>query len=130
VADILKRSVAAAGIDPKILCVSGGGGRSAWWNQVKADITGLPVRQMAVPDAACLGAAMLAAVGVGAFDGPSDAAATMTHPVTTFEPQAAHMSAYGTLFSLWRALYPALRSVFSNLGQMHTQVDTSGKVVL
>ncbi|MCK4450729.1 MAG: hypothetical protein KAX26_09070 [Anaerolineae bacterium] len=98
--------------------LSGGGARSAFWNQIKADVTGLPVQQMAVSDAACLGAAILAAVGTGAFDGLSDAAAAMAHPAAMFEPQAAHTTIYRALFSLWRGLYPALQPTFSRLSQM------------
>jgi xylulokinase len=129
VADILERSVTAAGIDPRTLCVSGGGACSALWNQIKADITGLPVQQMAVSDAACLGAAILAAVGAGVFDGLSPTAisaatAAMTHPAATFEPRGTRTPVYGTLFSLWRNLYPILRSTFSHLSQSGTQLDT------
>jgi xylulokinase len=118
VRDVLERSLTAAAIRPEELRVSGGGARSAFWNQIKADVTGLPVQQIAVSDAACLGTAILAAVGTGVFDGVSDAAAAMTHPAATFEPQAAHAATYQTLFSLWRGLYPALQPTFSRLSQM------------
>ena len=118
VGDVLERCLTAAGTRPTTLRVSGGGARSAFWNQIKADVTGLPVQQMAVPDAACLGAAILAAVGTGAFDGLSDAAEAMAHPAATFEPQAAHTTIYRALFSLWRGLYPALQPTFSRLSQM------------
>jgi xylulokinase len=118
VGDVLEHSLTAAEIRPEALRVSGGGARSAFWNQIKADVTGLTVQQMAVSDAACLGAATLAAVGTGTFDGLSDAAAAMTHPAATFEPQAAHAATYQTLFSLWRGLYPALQPTFSRLSQM------------
>jgi xylulokinase len=122
--DVLERSLSAAGTLPLALRVSGGGARSTLWNQIKADVTGLLVQQMAVSDAACLGAAILAATGVGAFDGLSDATAAMTHPAATFEPQAAHAAVYRTLFSLWRSLYPALQSTFSHLSQM-AELDRS-----
>ena len=118
VRDVLERSLTAAEIRPEVLRVSGGGARSAFWNQIKADVTGLPVQQMAVSDAACLGAAILAAVGTGVFDGLSDAAAAMAHPAAIFEPQAAHTTIYRALFSLWRGLYPALQPTFSRLSQM------------
>jgi sugar (pentulose or hexulose) kinase len=118
VGDVLERCLTATGIRPEALRVSGGGAHSAFWNQIKADVTGLPVQQMAVSDAACLGAAILAAVGTGTFDGLSDAAAAMTHPAATFEPQAVHVAHYEALFSLWRGLYPTLQPTFSRLSQM------------
>ena len=118
VRDVLERCLAAAEIRPEALRVSGGGARSAFWNQIKANVTGLTVQQMAVSDAACLGAAILAAGGVRGFDSLADAAVAMTHPAATFEPQTAHAAAYQTLFSLWRELYLALQPTFSRLSQM------------
>ncbi len=121
VADILERSVAAAGTTPETLRVSGGGARSPLWNQIKADVTGLRVQQMAVSDAACLGAAMLAAIGVGTWSGLADAAASMTHPAAFFDPRPTHTATMRTLFALWQTLCPALRTAFSQLSQMDTR---------
>ena len=133
--DVLERSVVATGIYPEALRVSGGGACSALWNQIKADVTGLPVQQMAVSDAACLGAAILAAVGAGTFDGLSPTAmaaatAAMTHPAATFEPRVTHTPVYGTLFSLWRSLYPSLRSTFSHLTQWGAQLEIEREAAL
>lgn len=112
VRDVLERSQVAAKIEAKTLRVSGGGARSAFWNQIKADITGRPVQQMAVPEAACLGAALLAAVGVGAFAGPVAAAETMVHPATVLQPDPSRVAYYDLLFAAWRQLYLALRPTF------------------
>ncbi len=116
VRDLLERCQAAAGIVPEVLRVSGGGSASAFWNQVKADIVGLPVQRMTVLDAACLGAALLAAVGVGAFGGLDEASGEMVRVGDTFDPVATRVSRYDGLFAAWRRLYPALRPVFSQLG--------------
>jgi xylulokinase len=115
VRDLLERCRAAAGIGPETLRVSGGGSASAFWNQVKADVTGLPVQRVAVPDAACLGAALLAAVGVGAFGGLDEATEEMVRVGDIFEPVPAHVTRYEGLFAAWRRLYPALRPVFLQL---------------
>jgi xylulokinase len=45
----------------------GGGARSRLWNQMKADITGLPVVTSRCPEPGCLGAAILAGIGAGVF---------------------------------------------------------------
>jgi xylulokinase len=47
------------------LRVTGGGEKSAFWNQLKADALGVPVVQMVRSEGAPLGAALLAAYGVG-----------------------------------------------------------------
>jgi sugar (pentulose or hexulose) kinase len=55
-----------AGTPVEELRVSGGDARLATWNQVKADVTGLPVRTLP-GDAAAAGVAMLAGLGSGAY---------------------------------------------------------------
>jgi xylulokinase len=115
VRDLLERCQAAAGIAPEVLRVSGGGSASAFWNQVKADVTGLPVQRVAVLDAACLGAALLAAVGVGTFGGVEEASGAMVRVEEVFDPVAAHVSRYDELFVIWRLLYPALHPLFRRL---------------
>ena len=131
VRDLLERCRAAAGFAPDVLRVSGGGSASAFWNQVKADVTGLPVQRMTVPDVACLGAALLAAVGAGSFNQAQDklfdqtqdkalgrldaATRAMVRVKDTFEPVPAHVARYDKSFTAWRRLYPALRPVFAQL---------------
>ena len=120
VRDLLERCRAAGAGKPcpypEMLRVSGGGSASAFWNQVKADITGLPVQRVAVTDAACLGAAMLAAVGVGFFQNLEETAKAMVQVGEVFDPVPAHVSRYDELFAVWRSLYPALRPIFPRLG--------------
>ena len=51
------------------IIMAGGAGKSPLWRQMVADIAGIPVRIPAVPDLACVGAAIIAGVGSGVFDG-------------------------------------------------------------
>jgi len=115
--DLLERSRAATGLSPRVLRVSGGGSASDLWNQIKADVTGLPVQRMAIPDAACLGAALLAAVGTGAFEGFEDAVEAMVRIGDVFRPTPDLLPRYEELFVVWRHLYPALRPILSQLGR-------------
>ena len=48
--------------------ITGGGDRSALWNQIKADALGIPVVQIDRHEGAPLGVAMLAGYGVGLFE--------------------------------------------------------------
>lgn len=66
--------MAAASLAPKAIIATGGGAKSAIWCQMQADITGLPVRIPAEKEAACLGAAMIAAVSSGKWETLSQAA--------------------------------------------------------
>ena len=62
------------GISLCSIIATGGGAKSPIWCQMYADITGLPVRIPAEKEAACLGAAMIAAVADGKY--PDFAAAS------------------------------------------------------
>ena len=66
--------IAKNGLLPTSIIATGGGAKSPIWCQLHADITGLPVQIPAEKEAACLGAAMIAAVADGYFE--SYAAAT------------------------------------------------------
>jgi len=70
VACVLRKNcdhIAANGVELKSIIATGGGAKSAIWCQMQADITGLPVSIPKEKEAACLGAAMIAAVSDGHF---------------------------------------------------------------
>ena len=54
--------------------VAGGGARSAWWMQLKADLLGVPVEVPSQAEPGTFGAALLAGVGVGAYASLAEAA--------------------------------------------------------
>ena len=98
------------------ILVLGGGARSALWRRILADVTGRPIRLSATIEATCLGAAMLAAVGAGWYDGPAEAAAAMGGAIlgeTLPDPRA--REAYAPLDALYREIYPSLRGIFARL---------------
>ena len=65
--DIVDR-FAALGLGGEEIRVVGGGARSPLWLQIKADVTGQPVRPVLGDCATSMGAAMLAGVAAGIFD--------------------------------------------------------------
>lgn len=78
--DILAKGTPITGI-----VATGGGAKSPVWCQLQADITGLPVSVPKVTEAACLGAAMIAACNDGAYADLEAAAADVTM-VKTYVP--------------------------------------------
>ena len=60
----------AAGVQVTAMRACGGPARSAFWNGVKADVTGFPVLVPDVLETAVLGSAIVAAVGIGRAAGP------------------------------------------------------------
>jgi len=60
-----------------ILCV-GGGSKNQLWNQIRADVLGIPIDVVDMPETTVLGAAMFAFAGVGLFDSPEQAQEQMS----------------------------------------------------
>lgn len=74
------------GVQPTAIVATGGGAKSPVWCQMQADITGLPVQIPAEKEAACLGAAMIAAVSAGKFADYSQAAELCVRFEKTYTP--------------------------------------------
>ncbi len=70
----------------RLLCV-GGGARSDFWLQLKADITGRPVLAASCADASALGAAVLAGVGAKRFASFAEGIQAVAGPVKTVPPR-------------------------------------------
>jgi xylulokinase len=58
-------AMANSGLDVRRLTIVGGGAKGPLWRQIKADVTGLPVRVPTSVETTATGAAILAAVGAG-----------------------------------------------------------------
>ncbi len=58
----------AEGIPVERIRITGGGARSPWWTQLKADMTNMPIEVVAHPEPGTLGAALLAGLAVGVYD--------------------------------------------------------------
>ena len=117
VRDITDR-FAAMGVPSRELRVMGGGARSALWNQIKADVTGLAVSVPQTTETTALGAAMLALVGVGAFKSLAEASSQIVRIVNRYEPQADAQLRYQALYSLYRETYFTLLPVFEHAARL------------
>jgi xylulokinase len=93
--------------------VTGGGAKSAFVRKMQADVYGLPVVRVNREEGPAFGAALLAAVGVGAYP---DLATACQRTLRRLAPEPwdprAH-SAYDAPYARFRALYSALKSVSS-----------------
>lgn len=115
VAFMLRRNldlVAGAGAAATEIRSHGGGARSALWNQIKADVTGLPVVTLEGEDAAVRGDAMLAGVAVGVYPDLAAADAALVATKGRFEPDPANRAAYDDAYARYIALFDALRPEF------------------
>ncbi|MGH2513348.1 MAG: xylulokinase, partial [Candidatus Limnocylindrales bacterium] len=110
--------IMAAGADVKDLRVSGGPAQSPVWNQLKADVTGLAVAVPRVAETAVLGAAILAAVGIGAQPNLPTATRAMVAIERRLEPDPLRRATYDEVYEVYAGLYPALAGSFHRLAAL------------
>jgi xylulokinase len=93
--------MARAGMPIRELRATGGPTRSALWNQVTADVTGLPLLLPAAGAGAAYGAALLAGLGVGVFpmDDGYRTLRRLIKLVGRFEPQAQNRPTYERMYT-------------------------------
>ncbi len=94
--------------------ISGGGARSVLWRQIMADVLGVELVTVNTTEGAAFGAALLAAVGAGAYETVSDACERCIQITGRTTPGEA-VARYQAFYPRYRALYPALASEFTAL---------------
>lgn len=100
------------GIEVDQLRAIGGGGKSPLWRQILADVLAVPIVRLNIDEGPAYGAALLAGVGAGVWRDVAEAADATVKPVETAEPDSRRTHLYAAAYSLFRALYPALRDLY------------------
>jgi len=99
----------ALGLAPSHLLLTGGGAKSALLRRLQGEIFGLPVTTVNREEGPAYGAALLAAVGAGAFpDLPAAVAATLSRAPLDVPDVGAHEE-YAQPYARFRASFPAAR---------------------
>jgi xylulokinase len=101
-------SIAATGVPVEEIRLAGGGSKNQQWNQIHADILGRPVRTVLNPDAALVGGAMCAAVGLGIFANFEQAAQAFVGLGPTIEPLLENGSVYARSYERYVQLFTLL----------------------
>ena len=110
--DILE-AMTNAGLDVRRLTIVGGGAKSALWRQIKADVTGLPVRVPENIETTATGAAILAAVGSGVLpDVAAAVSAFVRYRPEEHLPDPEQGAIYDDAYRRYRDVYYALKPVF------------------
>jgi xylulokinase len=104
--------LAAAGAPVRELRLAGRPTPDDTWARIKASVLGVPAAIPTVGETAVMGAAILAAAGVGAFAALEEGVAAMTSVARRVEPDPSVRAVYDEAFARYRALYPALRPLF------------------
>jgi len=86
----------------------GGAAKSASWNQLAANIYGVPVVTTAISDTGLVGAAICAGLGAGLFQDAIDGVQKMVQVERRFEPDLDVHHRYNELFDIYKTVYAAL----------------------
>lgn len=97
------------------MAACGGGGRSALWRSMLADLYNCQVKTIASEEGPALGAAILASVGTGIYSNINEACGAIVRTELTQSPDPGNAEVYERYYQLYRQIYPALKDKFSVL---------------
>jgi xylulokinase len=98
------------GVPVETMRLGGGGARSPLWRQIQADIYGRAVETVEAEDGAAYGAALLAAVGAGAWASVDEACAATVRVRDRVAP-GEDAKILDARYGAFRSIYPALGAI-------------------
>ncbi len=107
----------ALGIRIDRVIASGGGAKNQLWRQIQADVFGIEVMTTSIQEQAGVGAAMLAGIGTGLFNGPDEACDRIIRYNRTTHPISENCERYKDLYEIFKGLYPKLKDDFGKIAQ-------------
>ena len=112
--DILKEM----GVEVDDMMACGGGGKSAVWRQMLADMYGCTVKTVAAKEGPALGVAILAGVGAGIYDSVEAACEKMIHTDKSCDPIPEHTAKYEEYHKIYKNLYTCLKDQYKELAKL------------
>jgi xylulokinase len=100
--------------------VIGGGSRSDLWNQIKADVLGVPYARLSRDDYALLGDVLLAGNAVGVFPDLAAAARRHIQVIQRYLPDLNRHAQYQRYMDLYQGLFDRTRGIFEGLKSLST----------
>ena len=111
----LRDSMEAAkstGLHPERSKICGGGAKSPLWRKMIANVMNMKIDRIESEEGPGYGAAILAAVGCGAFSSVEEAAGRLVKITDTEEPDPQLAGKYEEKYQKYRKLYPALKEFY------------------
>lgn len=102
-------------VEFKEVRVIGGGARSDLWNQIKANILGIPYVSLDREEVAILGSALLAGYAVGLYKDLTAVAGELTRPVKRYEVDAKLHAYYQPYAELYAKLFATLAGTYAEI---------------
>jgi xylulokinase len=106
------------GISIDNMMTAGGGGKSAMWRQMLADLYACPVKTIVSKEGPALGVALLAGVGAGVYRSVAEACDIVIKADIVQQPIKQNIEEYKKYQQIYKNLYPALRQNFKALQQL------------
>jgi xylulokinase len=97
---------------------SGGGANSSLWRQIQADMYQAKIVRVNVAEGAALGAAILAAVGTGAYDSVPEACRKIIKAIDEIKPVKQSIRCYNNYYKIYRNLYGDLKETFADISRL------------
>jgi xylulokinase len=101
-----------AGVSLSEIRSVGGGARSPLWNQIKADVLGLPIVLPRTCVGAAFGGVVLAGMGLGLYPDVRRSLRQMVQFEARYEPDRENHTLYQELYQVFRSIYEGLRHTF------------------
>jgi len=106
------------GVEPTAVRLSGGGAKSGFWRQLLANVFGTRATILESQEGSAYGAALLAAVGTGAYASVPEACAATIREKESLEVQLEEAGVYRRGYEVFKAIYPALKPLYRQMSQV------------
>jgi len=100
---------------------SGGGGKSALWRQMQADMFDTGIHTINSTEGPALGAALLAGVGAGVYSDVSQACDCAIKTVSIQSPIRKNVDIYDKYYNIYGKLYLALKESFLDISRLNIE---------
>jgi len=96
----------------------GGGAKSPFWLQIKADVTNRRIVVPVVTESSSLGAAILAGIGVKTYTDVKEAVSKVYKERDVYEPNPERNKVYEKYYRVYKRIYPSLTEIFDDLSKL------------
>ena len=107
------------GVQSSEMLACGGGGRSALWRSMLADLYGCNITTVDATEGPALGVAILAGVGAGIYPSVPEACERMIRKDSSVSPDSEKRAEYLKYYELFKALYPVLLQQYADLARIN-----------
>lgn len=101
----------------KIIAI-GGGSKSLVWLTIRSDILGKKFVTLKNPEAASLGAALLAGIASGEYKSPGEAVGKTVREDKVFEPDMDNFKKYNKRYLIYRDIYNTNKGLFNRIAEL------------